>query len=144
MAKLNSYLNFDGNAEEAFNFYRSVFGGDFAGGVMKMGEAPGMENLPDADKGRVMHIALPITGGDMLMASDIIPSRGQTLIEGNNNYIYISTDSKEEADRLFSGLSTDGDIEMPLEDQFWGDYFGSFKDKFRVCWMISYNPKTTS
>ncbi|HEY0668951.1 MAG TPA: VOC family protein [Sphingobacteriaceae bacterium] len=139
MAKLNSYLNFDGNAEEAFNFYKSVFGGEFAGGVMRMGEAPGFENIPEAEKNRVMHIALPITGGDMLMASDIMPSAGHKLVVGNNNYICVSPESREEADRLFAGLSAGGEIEMPMEDQFWGDYFGSFKDKYGVCWMINYS-----
>jgi PhnB protein len=142
MAKLNSYLNFDGNAEEAFNFYKSIFGGEFmGGGVMKMGGMPNSENVPESEKNRVMHVALPITGGDLLMASDILPSAGHKLIIGNNNYICISPESKEEADRLFAGLSEGGEVEMPMEDQFWGDYFGSFKDKYGVCWMISYNPK---
>jgi PhnB protein len=141
MSKLNSYLNFDGNAEEAFNFYKSVFGGEFAGGVMRMGDAPGMEDIAEEEKGRVMHVSLPITGGDTLMASDIMPSMGQKLVVGNNNYICVSPDSKEEADRLFAGLSAGGEVEMPMEDQFWGDYFGSFKDKFGVCWMIAYSPK---
>ena len=114
MTKLNSYLNFDGNAEEAFNFYKSVFGGEFAGGVMRMGEAPGFENIPESEKNRVMHVALPITGGDMLMASDIMPSAGQKLAVGNNNYICISPESKDEADRLFAGLSEGGEVEMPM------------------------------
>jgi len=138
MTKLNSYLNFDGNAEEAFNFYKSIFGGEFAGGVMRMGEAPGCENLTEEDKGRVMHVALPITGGDVLMASDTMPSVGQKLIIGNNNYICISPESKDEADCLFAGLSEGGEVEMPMQNQFWGDYFGSFKDKYGICWMISY------
>ena len=139
MPKFNSYLNFDGKAEEAFNFYRSIFGGEFAGGVMKMGEAPGTEGISESEKNRVMHVALPITGGDMLMASDILPSAGHKLVTGNNNYICISPESREEADRLFNGLSEGGEIEMPMEDQFWGDYFGSFKDKYGICWMISYS-----
>lgn len=138
MAKLNSYLNFDGNAEEAFNFYKSVFGGEFAGGVMRVGEAPGCENLSEEEKGRVMHVSLPITGGNVLMASDCMPSTGQKLVTGNNHYICISPDSKDEADRLFAGLSEGGEVEMPMQDQFWGDYFGSFKDKYGICWMISY------
>lgn len=138
MAKLNSYLNFDGNAEEAFNFYKSVFGGEFAGGVMKMGDQPGCEGISDAEKDRVMHVSLPITGGSVLMASDIVPSAGHKLAVGNNNYICISPESREEADRLFNGLSEGGEVEMPMEDQFWGDYFGSFKDKYGVCWMVNY------
>lgn len=139
MAKLNSYLNFDGNAEEAFNFYKSVFGGEFKGSINRMSDAPGTENLSDEEKNRVMHIALPIAGGDMLMASDIIPSMGHKLIKGNNNYISIFPESREEADRLFNGLSAGGNIEMPLDDMFWGAYYGSFEDKFGVHWMINYD-----
>ncbi|MEH7888448.1 VOC family protein [Elizabethkingia meningoseptica] len=138
MPKLNSYLNFDGKAEEAFNFYKSVFGGEFLGEVHKMGNAPGTENLSEEAKNRVMHIALPV-GGDLLMASDIVPEFGQSLQLGNNNYVSIFPDSREEADRLFKGLSEGGTIEMPLEDQFWGDYFGCFTDKFDVKWMINYS-----
>lgn len=138
MPKLNPYLNFDGTAEEAFRFYQSVFGGEFVGGVMKMGNVPGMENLSDDEKNRVMHIALPI-GGDLLMASDIIPSMGQNLSQGNGNYISVFPESREEADRIFNALSAGGEVEMPMEDQFWGDYFGSFKDKFGVYWMINYS-----
>lgn len=142
-SKLNPYLNFDGKAEEAFNFYRSVFGGEFRGGVMKMGDAPGMENLSAEERNRVMHIALPI-GNNLLMASDIIPSMGHQLIKGNNNYISVFPDSREEADRLFNALSVEGEVEMPMEDQFWGDYFGSFKDKFGVHWMINYTASPSS
>ncbi|HEX7756569.1 MAG TPA: VOC family protein [Niabella sp.] len=138
MAKLNSYLNFDGTAEEAFNFYKSVFGGEFRGGVMRMGDAPGTENLSDDEKKRVMHIALPI-GNDLLMASDIVPSMGHKLTVGNNNYISIFPESREEADRLFNGLSVGGAVEMPMQEQFWGDYFGSFTDKYGIGWMINYS-----
>lgn len=138
MPKLNPYLNFDGQAEEAFTFYKSVFGGDFVGGVMKMGNAPGTEHLSDDEKDRVMHIALPI-GKDLLMASDIIPSMGQKLNQGNGNYISIFPESREEADRIFNALSVGGEIEMPMEDQFWGDYFGSFRDRFGVYWMVNYS-----
>ncbi len=138
MAKLNSYLNFDGTAEEAFNFYKSVFGGEFRGGVMRMGDAPGTENLSDDEKKRVMHIALPI-GNDLLMASDIVPSMGHKLTVGNNNYISIFPESREEADRLFNGLSIGGAVEMPMQEQFWGDYFGSFTDKYGIGWMINYS-----
>jgi PhnB protein len=137
MAKLNPYLNFDGTAEEAFTFYQSVFGGEFVG-AYKMEKAPGTENLSDEEKNRMMHISLRI-GGDLLMASDIVPSFGQTLTVGNNNYISVFPESKEEADRIFNGLSQGGTVEMPMEDQFWGDYFGSFQDKFGVYWMINYN-----
>ncbi|MBX3241267.1 MAG: VOC family protein [Chitinophagaceae bacterium] len=140
MPKLNPYLNFDGKAEEAFNFYKSVFGGEFLGEIHKIGNAPGTEDLPEEEKNRVMHIALPV-GNDLLMASDIIPSAGHKLIEGNNNHISIFPDSREEADRLFNGLSAGGEVEMPLADQFWGDYYGSFTDKYGIKWMINYISK---
>lgn len=138
MPKLNSYLNFDGTAEEAFHFYKTVFGGDFVGGIHKMGNAPGTENLSEDSKNRVMHIALPI-GDDLLMASDIIPEMGQSLSSGNNNYISVFPDSREQAKEYFDKLSEGGNVEMPLEDQFWGDYFGSFTDKFGINWMINYS-----
>ena len=138
MPKLNPYLNFDGKAEEAFTFYKSVFGGEFVGGIHRMGGAPGTENLSEEEKQRVMHIALPI-GNDLLMASDIMPSMNQQLTVGNNNYISVFPDSRQQADEYFKALSEGGKIEMPLEDQFWGDYFGCFADKYGVYWMINYN-----
>lgn len=134
---LNPYLNFDGNAEEAFRFYHAVFGGDLS--VRRMTEAPGTENLPDNEKNRVLHASLPIGKGQFLMASDCLPSAGHVLKMGNNNYISVTPDSRQEADRLFNGLSAGGKIEMPMEDMFWGDYFGSFVDKFGVHWMINYS-----
>lgn len=142
MAKLNSYLNFDGKAEEAFNFYKSVFGGEFFGEVYRMGNAPGTEELSEEDLNRVMHVALPI-GGDLLMGSDIVPAFGQKLNLGNSNYVSVFPESREEAERLFNALSQNGNIEMPLEDQFWGDYFGSFQDQFAIHWMINYNEEYT-
>jgi PhnB protein len=137
MPKMNPYLNFDGTAEEAFTFYKSVFGGEFQT-VQKMGGAPGTEQLPEDEKNRIMHISLPIGKDDILMASDIMPSAGHKLEVGNYSYISIFADSREDADRLFNGLSEGGTIEMPLEDAFWGDYFGCFKDKFGVLWMINF------
>lgn len=142
MAKLNSYLNFDGTAEEAFRFYKTVFGGEFAGEIHRMGTAPETENLSDDDKNRVLHIALPV-GGDLLMGSDIIPAFGQSLTLGNSNYISVFPDSREEADRIFKGLSDGGKVEMPMEDQFWGDYFGSFQDRYGIYWMVNYNEEYT-
>lgn len=133
---VHPYLNFDGQAEEAFNFYRSVFGGEFTAN-MKMTDAPESEGLPEAEKNRTMHISLPIRKGTILMASDILPSAGHKLVNGNNMYISLSPDSREEADKLFYGLSKGGEIEMPIEDQFWGDYFGSFKDRFGIHWMVN-------
>jgi len=135
--KLNPYLNFDGNAEEAFRFYHNVFGGELF--IQRMGEAPGSENLPEDEKRRAMHVSIPIGDGQFLMASDCLPSQGHTLHVGNNNYISLTADSREEADRLFTELSAGGKVEMPMEDMFWGDYFGSFEDRFGVRWMINFN-----
>lgn len=134
MTKLNSYLNFDGKTEEAFNFYKSVFGGEFLGGIHRMGDMPGME-IPEEAKNRVLHVTLPI-GDDVLMGSDIFP--GSPLVQGNNNYISVSPDSREEADRVFAALSEGGVVEMLMQDQFWGEYFGSLQDKFGIWWMIDY------
>lgn len=137
--QVNPYLNFDGNAEEAFLFYQSVFGGELF--IQRMSDAPGHEHLSEEEKNRLMHVSLPLSNGQVLMASDCLPSAGHILQVGNNNYISVAPDSREEAEHLFNGLSKDGDIEMPLKDMFWGDYFGSFKDQFGVCWMINYNNK---
>lgn len=134
MAKLNPYLNFDGTCEEAFLFYRSVFGGEFRGEIFKMKDIPDME-IPAGAENRVMHVALPV-GDDLLMGSDTYP--GQPFVVGNNNYISIFPESREEADRLFEALSEGGEVEMPMADQFWGDYFGSLKDRFGIQWMINY------
>lgn len=134
--KLNPYLNFAGNAEEAFRFYQSIFGGELF--IQRMSEVPGMENLPEKEKDYAMHVSIPIGDGQHLMASDCLDSRGHVLDVGNNNYISVTPDSREEAERLFNGLSAGGDVEMPLEDMFWGDYFGSFADKFGVRWMINF------
>lgn len=136
---LNPYLNFDGNAEEAFRFYHSVFGGELS--IRKMTEAPGSENLPENERNRVMHVSLPIGKGQFLMASDCLPSAGHQLTVGNNNYICITPDSRAEADRLFNGLSAGGKVEMPMADMFWGDYFGSFQDKYGVYWMINFSTR---
>ena len=144
MAQINPYLNFDGNTEEAFNFYKSVFGGEFAM-LMRFGEMPGCEEmqksgkLREEDKDKIMHIALPIGDKDILMATDALESMGQKLVEGNNYSIAINTESKEEADRLFNGLAEGGKIEMPLDNTFWGAYFGILQDKFGVQWMVSFD-----
>lgn len=131
------YLNFDGQAEEAFNMYKSVFGGEFSAN-MKMTGMPGAEHLPENERNRTMHIALPINQQTILMASDIVPSAGHILKPGTQTYIMLAVDSKEEADRLFSGLSKGGDIEMPIADMFWGDYMGSFTDRFGIKWMVNF------
>ena len=135
--KLNPYLNFDGNAKEAFEFYQSVFGGELS--MQKMKEVPGSENFADDEKEMMMHICLPIGDGQLLMACDCLKSQGHVCKPGNTNYISISPDSRDEATRIFNELSIDGEIEMPMEDMFWGDYFGSFIDKYKICWMVNYN-----
>ena len=142
MATINPYLNFNGNTEEAFNFYKSVFGGEFAT-VMRYGETPacdGME-LSEADKAKIMHIALPIGNGNVLMASDWVEATGQKLDEGGNFALSMSVDSREEADRVFNGLADGGKEEMPLNDTFWGAYFGMLEDKFGVRWMVSHDAR---
>lgn len=142
MATINPYINFDGNTEEAFNFYKSVFGGEFVM-VMRYGEMPGCDEMPadkqisEADKGKIVHIALPIGKGNVLMGTDALESMGQKLIEGNNFSISVSTDSKEETDQIFNALSEGGKTEMPLADTFWGSYFGMLQDKFGIRWMVS-------
>ncbi len=138
MTKLNTYLNFPGNTEEAFNFYKSVFGGEFSS-LVRFKDMP-MEgaNVPEQDQDKIMHIGLPI-GEDVLMATDAPESMGFKVNFGNHSYISFHPDSKEEADRVFNALSAGGEIEMAIADQPWGDYFGSFKDKFSVLWMVNYS-----
>jgi PhnB protein len=145
MARTSTYLNFTNSCEEAFNFYKSVFGTEFVGGIMRMGDAPTMEGQPplsDADKQLVMNVQLPILGGHMLMCTDAPESMGFTLVQGNNFYIALDPDTRAEADRLFAELSAGGKVEQPIGEMFWGDYFGSLVDKFGVPWMINCTSKT--
>ena len=135
MATINTYLNFNGNAEEAFLFYQSALGGELF--IQRMKDTPDGDKLPVEEQTRAMHVALPIGNGNNLMASDILESAGHKLTPGNNYYISLHVDSKQEADRVFNALSTGGTVEMALEEMFWGDYFGSFKDKFGIQWMIT-------
>lgn len=141
MATINPYLNFNGNAEEAFNFYKSVFGGEF-GDLHRYkdipSEMPGGGEMSDSDKEKLMHVSLPIGDGNVLMASDIVEAFGKPVTEGNNFSISINAESKEEADRLFNGLSDGGKVKMPLADAFWGAYFGMFQDKFGINWMVNH------
>lgn len=139
MTKLNIYLNFEGNTEEAFNFYKSVFGGEFTS-VFRFKDMP-MEgvNIPKEDENKIMHISLPVGKENVLMATDSLESLGMKLTQGNNVYISVHPESKEEADRIFNALSAGGTIEMPISDQMWGDYYGSFEDKFGVQWMVIYS-----
>jgi len=141
MTNINPYLNFDGKAEEAMVFYKSVFRGEFMGGVMRWGEVPGCDQgemkLSDEDKGKVMHMALPISEGNVIMASDSLKNMGPAFVVGNNVTIAVGPATREEANRLFKGLSEGGNIQMPMADAFWGGYFGSFEDKFGINWLIN-------
>lgn len=144
MAKVNTYLNFNRETEEAFLFYRSVFGGEFVDGIHRMGEIPpqeGQPSLSDSDKNLVMHVELPVMGGaHSLMGTDAPSSMGYDLKFGNNSYICIQTDSKEQLDKLFKDLSFQGKIEMEPQIMFWGSLFSSFTDRFGVNWMLEYAP----
>jgi PhnB protein len=140
MASVGTYLNFPRHTEEAFLFYQTVFGGSFAGnGIMRFGDVPPVEGHPplsEADQRLVMHVALPILGGHLLMGTDAPESMGFKVTMGNNSYICLSPDSRAEAKRLFDALSAGGKVEMDLQDTFWGSYYGSFSDQYGVQWMI--------
>jgi PhnB protein len=139
MIAINPYLNFAGNTEEAFNFYKSVFGGDFAM-VMRFDGMEGSGNMSAEDKQKIMHIALPIKG-NMVMGTDALGSMGQQLIPGNNFHLVLGTESKEESDDLYSQLSEGGEETLPMQDMFWGAYYGQLTDRFGIQWMISYDPR---
>lgn len=142
MTQLNPYLTFLGDCETAFNFYKSVFGGEFTY-LGRFGEMPPQEGVTvnEADKDKIMHISLPINSNTILMGSDTGGDWANKTLIGNNISLSLNVDSKAEADRLFSALSEGGTITMPMEDTFWGDYFGMFTDKFKINWMISFNDK---
>jgi len=139
------YLNFPGNTEEAFLFYKSVFMTEFAGkGIQRFGDIPADSSHPpvsDEIKNMILHIELPITGNYVLMATDAPKQMGFTLTQGNNMHICIEPESREEATRIFNELSAGGNVTMPLKDMFFGSYFGEFSDKFGINWMINYQPK---
>jgi PhnB protein len=137
MATFNPYLNFAGNTEEAFRFYKSVFGGEFVG-LTRFKDIPEGAKLSPAEKEKIMHVSLPIGKGTVLMATDALESMGHTLKPGNNYNISIEAESKEEAKKLYDKLSDGGKIEQPLQDTFWGAYFGMFADRFGTRWMINY------
>ena len=138
MKAVNPYLNFNGNTEEAFNFYKSVFGGEFLA-LQRYKDIPDSKNIPAEAKEKLMHIALQIFDNVILMGTDAIESMGQNCIIGNNMHISLEAESKEEADKLFYALSEGGAVKNPIQDMFWGDYFGNFSDKFGVGWMVSFS-----
>jgi len=137
MATIDLYLKFPGTAEEAFDFYKSLFGGEYLS-LQRYRDIPGGKNMQSDIQEKIKHISLPIGFENVLMASDAIDSMGHPLTIGNNFYINVNVDSKEEANRLFAGLSDSGRIEMKLSEMFWGAYYGVLVDKFDIQWMISY------
>ena len=140
MAQINPHINFNGNAEEAFTFYKSVFGGEFAM-IMRFKDLSGPEfQVTENEANKIMHIALPV-GKNILMANDVPEIMGRVNENENRSKISISAESKEEADRLFNGLSAGGKIEVPIADSPWGSYFGMFRDKYGIEWMVDFDPK---
>jgi PhnB protein len=141
MALINPYIHFNGNAREAFTFYKSVFGGEFAR-VMHYKDLAGSEYpIPESDASRIMHIVLPIGKSGALMGSDVLTAMGRVTENDNRNTISIAADSREEADKLFTGLSAGGKVEMPIADGPLGAYFGMFIDKYGIEWMVSFESK---
>ncbi len=143
MASVSTYLNFPRNTEEAFNYYKSIFGGEFCGnGIMRFGDVPQSPDGPpmaEEDKNLVMYVELRILGSHSLMGTDAPESMGLKLTFGNNSYINLQPDTREETKRLFDRLSDGGRVDMELQDMFWGDYFGSCADKYGVNWMFNCN-----
>jgi PhnB protein len=139
MASVSIYLNFQGNAEEAFNHYKKVFRTEFSSPIMRMGDMPPGDGAPpiaEDDKNKIMHVALPLPGGIQLMATDMLESMGHKLVEGNNFSISVNPDTKEEADRLYHELSDGGKEGVAPHDEFWG-YWGTCKDRFGIRWMFN-------
>ena len=140
MALINPHINFNGNAEEAFTFYKSVFGGEFAK-IVRLKDLAGPEfPVAENDAEKIMHIALPI-GSNILMGNDVPEFLGRVNENENRSKISISAASREEADQLFQGLSAGGAIEFPIGDSPWDSYFGMFRDKFGIEWMVDFDPK---
>ncbi|MXV17260.1 VOC family protein [Hufsiella ginkgonis] len=145
MASVSTYLNFQETTEEAFNFYKSIFGGEFFGqGIMRMGDTPACEGAPEIsekDKNLVMHVELRILGVHSLMGTDCVGSWGMQAQPGNNMHINLSPDTRAETKQFFDALAEDGKITMELQEMFWGDYFGSCTDKYGINWMFNCREK---
>lgn len=140
MASINPHINFNGNAEEAFNFYKSIFGGEFAKIIRFKDLASADFPVAEHEANKIMHIALPI-GKSILMANDVPEILGRTNENENRSKIVVSAESKEEADKIFHGLSEGGQIEMPISDSPWGSYFGMFRDKYGIEWMVDFDAR---
>lgn len=144
MASVSTYLNFMGNTEEAFAFYKSVFGTEYVGPINRMGDAPPMPGAPpmlESEKQLIMHMALPILAGHVIHGTDTLESMGHKLVVGNNFTLNLAPDTRAETDALFAKLSEGGKAEVPLMDMFWGSYFGLCVDKFGVRWMFNCEEK---
>ena len=144
MKNLNIYIHFKNKCEEAFSFYQSVLGGEYSA-FSRYGEMPPQEGMPplsEEDKHLVLHVSLPVGNQTMLMGSDMAGPWGNGLSEGNNFAVSLHPDNKEEADQVFQGLSKDGKVTMPMQDTFWGSYFGSCEDQFGINWMINVNTQS--
>jgi uncharacterized glyoxalase superfamily protein PhnB len=145
MTRTCTYLNFPGNTDEAMNYYKKIFGGEFiGGGIQRFADIPpheGMPPLSDADKQLVLHAELAILGGHVLMATDAPESMGFKLVQGNNMHISLEPDTRDETDRIFGALADGGQITMPLKDMFFGSYYGSCTDKYGINWMVNCNEK---
>ncbi len=142
MALINPHINFNGNAEEAFTFYKSVFGGSFTK-IIRFKDISSPEfPIPENEANKIMHITLPI-GKTFLMANDVPEIMGKTNENENRSKIFVTTESREEANKLFNGLSVGGQVEMPITDSPWGTYFGMFRDKYGIEWMVEFDPKNT-
>lgn len=140
MALINPHVNFNGNAEEAFTFYKSVFGGEFSR-IVRLKDLAGPEfPVAENDENKILHIALPIGKSNKLMGNDVPEFLGKVNERENRSKISISAESKEEADKLFNGLSAGGEVEMPIADSPWGSYFGMFRDKYGIEWMVDFDP----
>ncbi len=137
MKTVNPYLNFSGNTEEAFNFYKSVLGGEFVG-LTRFKDTPDRSKLSGEEKEKIMHISLPVGKENILMATDALETMGHKVTTGNNFHLSVEAESKEEADKIFKGLSNGGKATMPMQDTFWNSYFGMLTDKFGIQWMVGY------
>jgi PhnB protein len=140
MARINPHINFNGNAEEAFTFYKSVFGGEFAKVIRFKDLAGSGFNVAKKEENKIMHIALPIGKASMLMANDVPESMGRTNENENRSKIVVNAETKEEADKLFNGLSAGGQIEGPIGESGFGSYFGCFRDKYGIEWIVEFDP----
>jgi len=140
MATINPHINFNGNAEEAFNFYKSVFGGAFTKIIRFKDLSIPEHSIAESEANKIMHIALPI-GNSILMANDVPDFLGRVNENENRSKIFVTAESREEADKLFNGLSAGGTVEMPIGDSPWGTYFAMFRDKFGIEWMVEFAGK---